>query len=105
MDSTGDDVDRGLERFRSYLLLLARVRLDPMVRAKVGASDVVQQTLGEAHRDLAQFRGQTVGEQAAWLRQILARNLANVVRDLHRDKRHVRREQGPQAALGQSAVN
>jgi RNA polymerase sigma-70 factor (ECF subfamily) len=103
MDSTGDDVDRGLERFRSYLLLLARVRLDPMVQAKVGASDVVQQTLFEAHRDLAQFRGRTVAEQAAWLRQVLARNLANVVRDLHRDKRDLAREQPLQAALDESA--
>jgi RNA polymerase sigma-70 factor, ECF subfamily len=103
MDSTGDDVDRGLERFRSYLLLQARVRLDPMVRAKVGASDVVQQTLFEAHRDLAQFRGRTVGEKAAWLRQILARNLANIVRDLRRDKRDVAREQGLQADLDESA--
>ncbi len=50
MDTPGDDADGGLERFRSYLLLLARVRLDPLVRAKVGASDVVQQTLFEAHR-------------------------------------------------------
>ncbi len=38
MDATGDDADRGLERFRSYLLLLARVRLDPMVRVKVGTT-------------------------------------------------------------------
>jgi RNA polymerase sigma-70 factor (ECF subfamily) len=103
MDSTGDDPDRGLERFRSYLLLLARVRLDPMVRAKVGASDVVQQTLLEAHRDLAQFRGRTPAEQAAWLRQILARNLANVVRDLRRDKRDLAREQPLQAAVDESA--
>jgi RNA polymerase sigma-70 factor (ECF subfamily) len=103
MNVPGDDADRGLERFRSYLLLLARVRLDPMVRAKVGASDVVQQTLLEAHRDLAQFRGRTVGEQAAWLRQILARNLANVVRDLRRDKRDLAREQPMQAALNESA--
>jgi RNA polymerase sigma-70 factor (ECF subfamily) len=103
MDSTGADADRGLERFRSYLLLLARVRLDPMVRAKVGASDVVQQTLLEAYRDVAQFRGRTVGEQAAWLRQILARNMANVVRDLRRDKRDVVREQGLRAALDESA--
>ncbi len=102
MDSPGVD-DRGLERFRSYLLLLARVRLDPLVRAKVGASDVVQQTLFEAHRDRAQFRGRTVAEQAAWLRQILARNLANVVRDLRRDKRDVAREQPVQAALDESA--
>ena len=103
MDSKGTDADPGLERFRSYLLLLARVRLDPLVRAKVGASDVVQQTLLEAHRDVAQLRGRTVGEQAVWLRQILARNLANVVRDLRRDRRNVGRERPLQAALDESA--
>lgn len=103
MDVTSDDADRGLERFRSYLNMLARVRLDPIVRAKVGASDVVQQTLLEAHRDLAQFRGRTTADQAAWLRQILARNLANVVRDLRRDKRDVARERPLQAALDDSA--
>jgi RNA polymerase sigma-70 factor (ECF subfamily) len=103
MDAPGDDAARDLERFRSYLLLLARVRLDPMVRAKVGASDVVQQTLLEAHRDLGQFRGTTAAEQAAWLRQILARNLANVLRDLRRDRRDVAREQPLQQALDESA--
>ncbi len=103
MGSTGDDADRGLERFRSYLLLLARVRLDPLVRARVDASDVVQQALLAAHRDRAQFRGRTVGEQAAWLRQILAHTLANVLRDLRRDRRDVAREQPLQAALDESA--
>jgi RNA polymerase sigma-70 factor (ECF subfamily) len=103
MDSAGADADGGPERFRAYLLLLARVRLDPMLRAKVGASDVVQQTLLEAHRDLAQFRGRSAGEQAAWLRQILARNLANAVRDLRRGKRDLAREQPLQAALDESA--
>jgi RNA polymerase sigma-70 factor (ECF subfamily) len=103
MSFTGEDADHGLERFRSYLLLLARTRLDPMVRGKVGASDVVQQTLFEAHRDRARFRGHTVAEQAAWLRRILARNLANVVRDLRRHKRDVGREQPLQAALDESA--
>jgi RNA polymerase sigma-70 factor (ECF subfamily) len=103
MDSSGADADRGLERFRPYLLLLARVRLDPLVRAKVGASDVVQQTLLAAHRDRAQFRGRTVREQAAWLRQILARHLANVFRDLRRERRDVAREQPLQAALDESA--
>jgi RNA polymerase sigma-70 factor (ECF subfamily) len=103
MNAAGEDAGRGLERFRSYLLLLARVRLDPLVQAKVGASDVVQQTLLEAHRDRAQFRGRTAGEQAAWLRQILARNLANALRDLRRDRRDVAREQPLQAALDESA--
>jgi RNA polymerase sigma-70 factor (ECF subfamily) len=103
MDSPNADDDWGPERFRSYLLLLARVRLDPMVRARVGASDVVQQTLLEAHRDVGQFRGRTIGEQAAWLRQILARNLANIVRDQRRGKRDAARDQPLLAALDQSA--
>jgi RNA polymerase sigma-70 factor (ECF subfamily) len=102
MDPARDDAE-SLERFRSYLLLLARVRLDPLTRPKVSASDVVQQTLLEAHRDRGQFRGQTPGERAAWLRQILARNLANVLRDLRRDKRDAAREQPLQAALDESA--
>jgi RNA polymerase sigma-70 factor (ECF subfamily) len=93
----------GLERFRSYLLLLARVRLDARLRWKLDASDVVQQTLLEAHQARAQFRGQTVGQQAAWLRQILARNLANAARDLGRAKRDVRRERSLEAALDESA--
>lgn len=81
-----------LDRFRSYLLLLARLQLEPRLQAKLDASDVVQQTLLEAHEGLAQFRGRTVGEQAAWLRQILVRNLANAARDLRRAKRDVARE-------------
>jgi RNA polymerase sigma-70 factor (ECF subfamily) len=93
----------GLDRFRSYLLLLAQVRLDPILKGKLDASDVVQQTLLEAHQDLRKFRGQTAEEQAAWLRQILARNLANAIRDLRRQKRDVTRERSLQVALDESA--
>src|SRR5215469_2906430 len=96
--------EAGLERFRPYLLMLARARLDPRLKAKLDASDVVQQTLLEAHQGLAQFRGQTSGEQAAWLRQALARNLANAVRDLRRDKRDVARERSLEAALDESSA-
>jgi RNA polymerase sigma-70 factor, ECF subfamily len=81
-----------LERFRSYLLLMARIKLDRRLCGKLDASDVVQQSLLEAHQALASFRGDDTAAQAAWLRQIPARNLANVVRDLTRGKRDVRRE-------------
>lgn len=106
--SDGADTPAGaLDGFRDYLLLLARVRLDPRLRGKLDASDVVQQTLLEAHRDAAQFRGRSKDEQAAWLRQILARNLArnlaNAVRDLGRAKRDVHRERSLEAALNESA--
>ena len=103
MSQEADAHEWDLDRFRSYLLLLARVRLDPRLKGKLDASDIVQQTLLEAHQILGQFRGNTVAEQAAWLRQILARNLANAARDLGRAKRDVRRERSIQAALDESA--
>jgi RNA polymerase sigma-70 factor (ECF subfamily) len=92
-----------LERFRSYLVLLARLKLDRKLRGKLDPSDVVQQTLLEAHEALASFGGDDLAAQAAWLRQILARNLANAVRDLTRAKRDVRKERSLQAALDNSA--
>jgi RNA polymerase sigma-70 factor (ECF subfamily) len=96
-------IDR-LPEFRDYLRVLARAQLDPRLRGKLDPSDVVQQSLLEAHRDAGQFRGGTSGELAVWLRRILARNLANAVRDLGRAKRDVGREQSLEQALERSSV-
>jgi RNA polymerase sigma-70 factor (ECF subfamily) len=93
-----------LARYRDYLLLLARSQLDPRLQPKLDASDVVQQTLLEAHRCAGQFRGTTSGELAAWLRQILARNLANAVRDLNRQKRDASREQSLEQLIEASSA-
>jgi RNA polymerase sigma-70 factor (ECF subfamily) len=93
-----------LPEFRDYLRLLARAQFDPRLRAKFDASDLVQQTLLEAHRDVAQFRGRTRGEMAVWLRRILARNLANAARDHSRDKRDVGREVSLERRLEESSV-
>ena len=93
-----------LERYRTYLGVLAGLHLDPRLRGKLDASDVVQQTLLQAYRVRAQFHGGTEAELAAWLRQILARHLANLVRDFGRDKRAVGRERSLDAALAESSA-
>jgi RNA polymerase sigma-70 factor (ECF subfamily) len=68
------------ERYRDYLLLLARLQIDARLQGKVDASDVVQQTLLKAHQKRDQFRGRTAEEHAAWLRVILVHALADAAR-------------------------
>lgn len=80
-------------RCRNYLAVVARAQVESWLRAKADASDIVQETLVEANRDLRQFRGSTEGEWLAWLRQILSRNAADFVRRYRgTDKRQQRLE-------------
>jgi RNA polymerase sigma-70 factor (ECF subfamily) len=99
-----EDSGRALERYRAYLMLLARLHLDDRLRNKLGPSDVVQQTLLKAHQARGQFRGTTEAEWAAWLRRILARTLADAARDLGRDKRDATRERSLDEALDASSA-
>jgi RNA polymerase sigma-70 factor (ECF subfamily) len=94
---------RSLEEFRSYLLLLARMQLDPGPRNRLDPSDLVQQTLLEAHAKAEQFHGDDSG-LAAWLRQALANNLRDAWRALRKDRRDIRREQALADAVEQSST-
>ncbi len=93
-----------LERYRSYLTLLARLQIDDRLQAKFGASDIVQQTLLEACQTPEQFRGRSDGKLAAWLRKILAHNLADAFRAHRRAKRRVDLERSLQQGLEQSST-
>lgn len=87
--------DRLFERCRTYVGVAARAQVESWMKAKVDASDLVQQTMLKAHRGFADFRGTSEGEWLAWLRQILAHNAAGFVRRYRgTEKRQVRRE-GP----------
>jgi RNA polymerase sigma-70 factor (ECF subfamily) len=69
-----------LEHYRSYLALLARLQISRRLQGKVDAADLVQETFLEAHRSFARFQGTTEKELVSWLRQILAANLADLLR-------------------------
>lgn len=75
-----DALGRALEACRAYLLLVAERELNPALRAKAGASDIVQQTFLEAQRDFGRFHGGSEAELLAWLRHLLRNNLADFAR-------------------------
>ena len=92
-----------LERFRDYLRLLARLQLSARLQAKLDASDIVQQTLLQAHKSIGQFRGATEAEWLAWLRAILASSLATAGRRYATEARDATRERSVERDLDQSS--
>jgi RNA polymerase sigma-70 factor (ECF subfamily) len=93
-----------LERYRSWLGMLARLQVEPRFRAKFDPSDIVQQTMLEVVRGWPQFRGGSDAELAAWLRQILAHVLLHEMRRFGgAQRRDVDREISLEQALAESS--
>jgi RNA polymerase sigma-70 factor (ECF subfamily) len=91
----GDDEarERLFASCRSYLGFAARAQLESWLKVKVDASDLVQQTMLEAHCDFERFQGDSERQLLAWLRKILLHNVADFVRHYRGTaKRQVRRE-------------
>jgi RNA polymerase sigma-70 factor, ECF subfamily len=110
--SQSDDGNRPIDvsdpaiiaKYEPYLRMLARTQMRKAYQAKVGASDMVQQAMLQAVQGLDGFRGSTEAEFRGWLRQILAHHLCHLDRDMHREKRDVRREQSMEQKLAQSSM-
>jgi RNA polymerase sigma-70 factor (ECF subfamily) len=103
---TGGDAALGplLELYRNYLRLLARLEIGRRLQGKVDASDLVQETFLEAHRNFRLFQGTDEPQFACWLRQILAAKVANLVRHyVGTQARDVRLEQGLEANMENSS--
>src|SRR5260370_29778115 len=76
----GPALGRLLELYRNYLALLARLQIGRRLQGKVDPADLVQETFLEAHQSFGRFQGTSEGELVSWLRQILAGNLADLLR-------------------------
>lgn len=100
LDGHSSELEELLAMYRGYLLALAVARMDPRLRPRCDASDIVQETMLEAFRDFRQFRGQQESEFLGWIRQILAHNLAGAVKQhLLVEKRDIRKEIATEAQL------
>lgn len=90
---SAESLGRLLQLYRNYLMALANQQLDQRLRQRLNPSDVVQDAMLAAHRDFADFRGQSTGEFAAWLRKILVHCIGHAVEThLKARKRDIRRE-------------
>lgn len=103
MFSVGSKDELGLliEEFRPYLLTVASAEFPQEVHGKLGASDIVQETILKGIEEYGQFRGTTREEFAGWLRAILRHQLVNVRRSFRADKRNVALETAVDSQLGQ----
>lgn len=95
----GDEAARQrlFEAGRSYLAVAAGFHLQPRLRAKVDVSDIVQESLLDAHRGFDRFAGSTAGEWLAWLRRIAARNSLDAAK---RWRGAAKRDAGREVPLG-----
>ncbi|MBL9124572.1 MAG: sigma-70 family RNA polymerase sigma factor [Planctomycetaceae bacterium] len=92
---------RLLEPYRSYLLGTANQGLADDLKAKEGASDIVQETFFEALDGFKRFKGESPDELEHWLRAILGFRLVDFARRYRQGgKRQIEREVRLESAAG-----
>jgi RNA polymerase sigma-70 factor (ECF subfamily) len=97
--------DWHLERYRALLRLrLRQIHLDPRLKRRFDSSDLVQETLLKAHKNLHQFRGKTEAELVKWLQEILANALADEVRKARTGKRNLHLEKSLETIMAESSA-
>lgn len=92
--------DQLFRELEPYLKIVTQQNFNQNLRAKLGQSDVLQQTMLNAAEKFTQFNGSTGGELKAWLKQILIHEVHRSERVFFSDKRNIARERsGPTDSL------
>jgi RNA polymerase sigma-70 factor (ECF subfamily) len=93
------------ERYRDLLCVLARqIQMDPRLRRRFDASDLVQETLLKATQNLEQFRGGSEAEMVKWLQGILENALTDAIRKARAQKRDVAQEEAIATVVSDSSA-
>jgi RNA polymerase sigma-70 factor (ECF subfamily) len=103
MSASPDRVNRILDEYHAYLETLTFIQVDPRVRGKFGLSDVVQNTLVEAWRDLERIQALDEVGRKRWLRQMLVHNLLEEIERWRTGRRDVGLEQPLDGAAAESS--
>jgi RNA polymerase sigma-70 factor (ECF subfamily) len=83
------------QRLRAWLRASAMEQLDAELQVKISPSDVVQETLLEAHRGFEKFRGASQAELVLWVQGILNHRVQTAYRKYRgTSKRNIGRETG-----------
>ena len=77
---SSEALGQALDLCRHHLLEVARQAIGPTLRAKGGASDLVQDTFLEAQRLFPRFEGGSGAQLRAWLRSLLLHKAAKLGR-------------------------
>ena len=102
MSQPGDWIE---ERHRKLLkLYLRQYQLDPRLRQRFDASDLVQDAFAKAVAKASQFVGQSEGERVQWLREILTNVVIDRIRYECAERRDVAKEQPLVNAVQESSV-
>src|SRR6516225_6448837 len=95
--------DQLFREFRGYLETLTFIHLDPRLRTAFSMSDIIQNTLLEAWRDLERVQSLDDAHRKRRLRKMLLHNLLEAIDGIVCAKRDRRREQSLEAAAAESS--
>src|SRR5262245_33911472 len=105
MPTQPESTDHILERYRAYLECLTFIQIDPRLWRRFGWSDVVNQTLLEAYRDLAKLQALDEAARKRRLRRIRLHNLLERIEHERAEKRDYHREASLDEAMAGSSCN
>ncbi len=91
MKQSSQQIQENLERRRPILLSLAESLLSPKLRGHLDASDLVQQTLMEAHCKLEVLSELDEAPLLAWLHSALKHNVLDAIRHSRTAKKNIDR--------------